>query len=65
MAIRKISALKVKTLVEPGRYSDGGGLYLQLRGEDRRSWVFRSQRFLVTVCEWSWRRGVLLFNLGT
>jgi len=41
MAIGKLTALKVKNLVEPGRYGDGGGLYLQVRDADCRSWLFR------------------------
>ncbi len=35
-----LSALKVKT-AKPGRYGDGGGLYLFVRAEDARFWMFR------------------------
>lgn len=37
----KLTALRVKSLTRPGRYGDGGGLWLQVRGSDRRSWLFR------------------------
>ena len=40
----KLSALKVRNLTVPGRYGDGGGLWLQVRSADRRSWVFRYKR---------------------
>jgi integrase len=40
--LHKLSARKVETLAEPGRHSDGGGLYLAIEtGEhSRRAWVF-------------------------
>lgn len=41
MAIGKLTALRVKNLTTPGRYNDGGGLYLQVRDAERRSWLFR------------------------
>ena len=41
MASGKLSALKVKALTSPGRYGDGGGLWLQVRDADHRSWLFR------------------------
>jgi integrase len=31
----------VKTETRPGRYGDGGGLYLQVKGPGQRSWLFR------------------------
>ncbi len=37
----KLTALKVKALVQPGRYGDGKGLWLQVRGPEQRSWLFR------------------------
>jgi len=40
-AVEKLSAQKVARLVESGRYGDGGGLWLQIRGKDNRSWIFR------------------------
>jgi hypothetical protein len=30
----------VQTITKPGRYADGGGLYLAI-GDGRRKWVFR------------------------
>lgn len=40
--VGKLSALKVAREMKAGRYSDGGGLYLQVSGESgcRKSWVF-------------------------
>jgi integrase len=40
----KISATKVATLKEPGRYAVGDGVYLQITGDSGRSWIFRYQR---------------------
>lgn len=37
LTVRKIAALK-----EPGRHSDGGGLYLRITPQGARSWVFMS-----------------------
>ena len=37
----KLTALKVKSLTRPGRFGDGGGLWLQVRDSDRRAWLFR------------------------
>lgn len=37
----KLSAVKVKNLKVPGRYGDGRGLWLQVRGPDQKSWLFR------------------------
>jgi hypothetical protein len=42
-AIGRLSALKVKGLSEPGRYCDGGGLYLQVCSSGSKSWIFRYQ----------------------
>jgi integrase len=39
--LEKLSALKVQRLKAPGLYSDGGGLYLQIKVAGARSWVFR------------------------
>ena len=41
MAANKLTALGVKRLVKPGRYGDGGGLWLQVRDAEHRSWLFR------------------------
>ena len=37
----KLTALAARRLVKPGRYGDGGGLYLQVRDAEHRSWLFR------------------------
>jgi len=42
--LHKLSARTVETLTEPGRYGDGGGLYLVLDPAGRRRWVFRYAR---------------------
>ncbi len=42
--MRRLTALGVKVLVKPGRYTDGGGLHLHVRDPDRRAWVFRYTR---------------------
>ncbi|MGN6286630.1 MAG: tyrosine-type recombinase/integrase [Afipia sp.] len=39
--IKVLTSLKVKQLNEPGLYSDGLGLYLQVRSETNKSWIFR------------------------
>ena len=38
-----LSSLKIKNLKEPGRYSDGDGLILDLKAPGRRHWVVRVQ----------------------
>jgi integrase len=38
--INKLSARKVETVDEPGRHSDGGGLYLNVTESGGRSWLF-------------------------
>ena len=37
----KLSATRVRTLRQPGRYSDGGGLYYVIRPTGSRAWVQR------------------------
>jgi integrase len=37
----KLTALGVKRQNKPGRYGDGGGLWLQVRDADHKSWLFR------------------------
>ena len=37
----KLTALEAKRMVKPGRYGDGGGLWLQVRDAEKRSWLFR------------------------
>lgn len=36
----KLSARKVETLRKPGRHSDGGNLYLNVKGSGAKSWLF-------------------------
>lgn len=40
----KLTVLGMRGLVKPGRYVDGDGLHLHVRGSDRRVWVFRYTR---------------------
>ena len=37
----KLSAVRVRSLAEPGRYGDGKGLWLQVRDKEHKSWLFR------------------------
>jgi integrase len=37
----KLNAARLRTLTKPGTYGDGGGLYLQVRGPENRSWLYR------------------------
>ncbi len=37
----KLTALEVKALTNPGRYTDGDGLHLNVRAADKRAWVLR------------------------
>ena len=37
----KFTALEVSRMSKPGRFGDGGGLWLQVRDADHKSWVFR------------------------
>src|SRR5277367_4015508 len=37
----KLNAVRMRTLTKPGTYGDGSGLYLQVRGPDKRSWLYR------------------------
>lgn len=39
--INKLSAILVKRLEKPGRYGDGGGLWLQVTPTTSKSWIFR------------------------
>lgn len=43
MALNQLTALQVNQLSEPGRYSDGGGLYLNIKSDGSKSWIFRYQ----------------------
>lgn len=37
----KLTALAIKTLNKPGRYCDGGGLYIQVTKSGTKSWLYR------------------------
>ena len=37
----KLNAAKLRALTKPGTYGDGAGLYLQVRGAEQRSWLYR------------------------
>jgi hypothetical protein len=39
----RLTALKCQTLTTPGRYTDGGGLYLHVKPSGARSWAFLYQ----------------------
>lgn len=39
--LAKLNALKASRLKKPGRYGDGGGLWLQVSGVGAKSWLFR------------------------
>jgi integrase len=41
--LNKLNDAKLKGLKEPGLYSDGGGLFLQVTTASARSWVYRFQ----------------------
>jgi integrase len=40
-AVPKLTAVAVRSASKPGRYADGGGLYLQVQGAAQKSWLFR------------------------
>lgn len=42
-AMGKLTATKVRALNEPGRYSDGDGLFLELNGKVSGRWLLRVQ----------------------
>lgn len=39
----KLTAVKIRSLTQPGRYSDGGGLFLEINGKGAASWILRVQ----------------------
>jgi integrase len=41
---KKLSASEVKSMTKPGLHGDGDGLYLQVRGPEVKSWIFRWER---------------------
>ena len=44
MSIEKLRARQLTHISQPGKYSDGGGLYLQISKTLVKSWVFRFRR---------------------
>jgi integrase len=40
----RLSAMRVARATKPGRYADGGGLYLQVSQSGTRAWLFRFMR---------------------
>ena len=45
MAIAKLKPLSIKKLKKPGKYSDGGGLYLAISKAGNKTWSY----FLIDV----------------
>ena len=41
---RPLTSLAIGKLRKPGRYAVGNGVYLQITGDNGRSWVFRFER---------------------
>ena len=41
--LHRLTATAVRTLTRPGRYADGGGLYLDLDTNGRKRWALRLQ----------------------
>ena len=39
---RALTALKIRTLKEPGRYGDGNGLYLIVDSSGAKRWILRT-----------------------
>lgn len=39
----KLTAVKIRSLIGPGRYSDGAGLFLEINGKGAASWILRVQ----------------------
>ncbi|WP_284265523.1 tyrosine-type recombinase/integrase [Bradyrhizobium iriomotense] len=40
--IHKLTETKIAKLIKPGRYADGGGLYLQVERGGSKNWIYRS-----------------------
>lgn len=38
-----LKSLQIKSLTKPGKYSDGNGLYLNIRSSGTKSWIYRYQ----------------------
>jgi hypothetical protein len=44
MSVEKLTTRKLARCLKPGKYGDGGGLYLQVTNRLVRSWIFRYAR---------------------
>jgi hypothetical protein len=42
MIMGRLTPLQIRNLKEPGRYSDGDGLYLELTGQSKGNWQLRA-----------------------
>jgi integrase len=42
--MKKLTAIQIAKIKKPGRYSVGDGAYLQITGQNGRSWIFRYER---------------------
>jgi hypothetical protein len=42
--MKKLTTVALSKIQKPGRYAVGNGAYLQITGQNGRSWVFRYQR---------------------
>jgi integrase len=43
--LAKLTAMQVLDFIKPGNYGDGGGLYLQINPQGKKSWIFRYELF--------------------
>lgn len=43
-SLNKLTVAQVRSIVKPGRHSDGGGLYLKVRKSGSKAWVFLSKK---------------------
>ena len=43
--LAKLTAMQVQHFTKPGNYGDGGGLYLQINPQGKKSWIFRYELF--------------------
>jgi hypothetical protein len=45
MQLANLTAMQIQHFTEPGNYRDGGGLYLQINPQGKKSWIFRYELF--------------------
>ena len=48
----KLTATFCRQAIEPKRYADGGGLYLQIARSGRKNWLFRTKSSWITIGEY-------------